>query len=333
MIKKATPTSKKPSKLKQQPTSTKPKAPPTPRVKRQPDSFEKNVEAVCGLIDPFCEHARGSKYPDQSSARTLPYSVQFNTVFSTDANGYLSFVFDPRISSDGSGMVNVATVAAGVATSALNWTGAKVPILTGASQYRVVSAGLRIKNIAPMLTTSGMVHIRSYGDPDCSKLAVYNIDTYSASKVVNVPLIEAKDVTVISEHSSQMPQLFYLPGVNPFSNFTGAGFNPVSVAISGGPATANVLFVDFIIHIEYLFIDSEPLALAATPAPVYNQVVHAVTQKVSSEATNFFGKSVEYISRSIKSRASDYLANLLLRAPNPVAKAAGGALTYIREVD
>lgn len=305
---------------------------PQPQKQRMLPSTSQ-VTQTCGLVDPFCEHARGAKYPDESSSRTLPFSFNFSKTFSTDAVGSLGFTFFPRIANDGSGQINVATMSSyNVATSNVNFATADVPVLANMNRYRVVSCGVRVKRISSPLTTTGMLYIRSYAESGFGNMNVYNVDTFSASKVVNVPLIDAKDVAIINEHSSQPPQLFYQPTTNPASNFLGAGFNPISIGVVGGPLSVAVIFVEFYMHVEYIFDDAGALALAATPPPVYSSLVNTITRDVTSHATNFYHESSRLASEFIKKKIVSLFTSTLSKLPNPYLRAAGYA-TQVLTVD
>lgn len=328
MIKKPNKGTPKKNVLKIQPI---PSVQRTTTIRAPKVNIDTHTARVCGLIDPFCDHARGAKYPDESSSRTLAFTAQWNQTLTTNATGYSSIIFSPRFTSDGSGMTSTTTVVAGVATS-VNFAPASVALLSGASKYRVVSAGVRLRNISPLLTASGVVNIRSYSDPSCSALTSYTIDNCQAAQVRNVSVVDCKDVHLIAEHSSQLPQIFYVPTTTSIAADTGSGFCPMTISINGGPASTATLYLEFIVHVEFVFDDSAPLALAATPAPVFNPIISTVTKKISSESVNFFSKSLDLVSRSIRTRAYNYLSSLLISAPNPLVKTLGAGM-QILEVD
>lgn len=305
----------------------KPKKATTVRVPKAPTNIKPHINSVCGLVDPWCEHARGAKYPDESSARTLPFTIQYSQTLSTNAAGSLAFIFVPRIASD-SGQINTATVTAvDVATSGLNFDATIVAPLAGVQKYRIVSAGVRIKRISPDLTTSGMLYVRSYAYPEFANLNIYDIDNFNCSQIVNIPLVNVKDSTFVSEHSSQMPQTFYNLSSGAAATFTGAGFNNMTIGVIGAPASTPVLFVEYIMHVEYMFDDSSPLALAATPPPVPNPVITNASRAITSQGSHFFSDSVAILGDFIRRKATNYLATALGSSPNPYAKLAGGALS------
>jgi hypothetical protein len=189
----------------------------------------------------------------------------------------------------------------------------QVSELTGATGYRIVSAGLKIRRISAPLHSSGMVHIRSYAQENGAKFTHLSANDLQVSNHMDVPLQDCKELTVLFPHTSQMAQTFYPineSAVNTW-DWKAAGFGAVLVSISGGPADTNALQVEFIMHVEYVFSDNAPLALAATPSPPANQVVTSLAAKVTSSADYFVHKSLDAVSGWIYDVASRSVANWL----------------------
>ena len=243
-----------------------------PKQKLSRHVISSKVSQVCGLIDPFCNHARGAKFLDESSTRTLPYTYQWAYPMSSDANGAFALFFAPRIGTGTQGCVASGTVSGSGVTTNVGFDPSPISVLTGATGYRVVSAGMRIKCTAPRLSAAGMIHIRSYADPATGSLSTYVANTYSASNIQSLPLVECHDIHVILPHSAQLPQVFYPIDSQTVSTFMGAGFCPTSVCLIGGAASTSAVYIEFIMHVEYVFDDSAGLALAATPAPKFDHL-------------------------------------------------------------
>lgn len=58
------------------------------------------VHSLCGLIDPFCSHAIGAKYPDLSSNKSLPFTYKTLDTVTTNAGGDVSFIVLPVVTAD-----------------------------------------------------------------------------------------------------------------------------------------------------------------------------------------------------------------------------------------
>jgi hypothetical protein len=198
-----------------------------------------------------------------------------------------------------------------------NFDASSVATLSGATSYRIISAGFKLKRISPSLTTSGMVFVRSYGIDAGSEIPAFSGNSYSASQTVDVPLVDAHDLCFIHEHTAQMPQVFYNFGVNALSVATTNGFCPATVFVQGAPASTPILQLEYVMHVEYVFDTSAPLALAATPAPPSNQIVTQVAARISSSAQGFFYDTLELAGKTIRQKALGYLTSALSLSPNP----------------
>lgn len=287
------------------------------------------VSQVCGLVDPFCEHARGAKYPDDSSIRTLPFTFRTTQTLTTNASGSVCAILWPRISSDGSGVYNPATTVGTTVTPATNFAAATVAALSGFTSYRIVSCGFRVRRISPLLTTSGMVFTRSHAIDLGSEMGVFQGNTYSASQSNDTALADASDLCFIFEHTSQMPQTFYNPQDTVFATAIPSGFNPATVFVTGAPATTNVAELEFIMHVEYVFSPVAPLALATTPSPPSSALVTAAASAATSAGSTFFHDAIEIVGKAVREKALSYLSSALSRSNDPRLRIAGSAAAYL----
>lgn len=270
------------------------------------------VRQICGLTDPFCTHAYGAKYPDDSSAKTLPSRINWLTTMFCNSVGNSSRLFLPHVGMY-AGQDAVPNLASYPSLSFSVIEAPKVADMTGATGYRIVSAGLKIKRISAPLDSSGMVHIRSYSQEDGATFSHLTANDLQVSNHMDVPLQDCKELTVLFPHTSQMPQVFY-PVTDIAVNvvdWKAAGFGAILVSISGGPADATALQVELIMHIEYVFSDNAPLALVTTPSPPANPVVTSIAAKVTSSAEYFVHKSLDATSAWIYDVASRSVANWL----------------------
>ena len=279
--------------------STKPKPPP-PARKSGPSAAL--VSHLCGLTDPFCTHANGAKYPDDSSARTLAYQYHGRTTINSDANGAASmlflpnYVYQPFVS---------GTVVAGVTTwGAMTTSGGTV---SGVEKFRIVSMGIRLRRISPPLTSSGMVRVRTIAAELGTTFQSMDCASYARSESMDIALQDCSCVSIIFAHSSQMPQRFYLPAdVTPDTgviNWTSPGFLPVTVAIDGAPASTGMLDVEFFVNYEFTFDEGSAMGLLATPAPPANTLLTAAASKVTSLASNFFTSTAHALGERLRDRA------------------------------
>ena len=304
---------------------------PKPRKVRQMAPPEL-VGQVCGLTDPFCEHAYGARYPDDSSSRTLPFTVRQREILTSNPSGEKGLLVAPAINFS---PFAVSTAVTGTVLTFVSYDAAVVPVLTGTSEFRIVSVGMILRNVAPMLTASGMVSVRSWAQ-DGNGIASIDGQSYGASKVVDVALTELKDMHIVFEHTSQMPQAFYDPAIvsptNAVGTWTNPGFNPITIFVNGCPASTAVISVEYVMHVELKFGDSSALLLATVPSPKANSLVTGTASYITSEAKSFFAENGKLYMKYIR----DLAVQRILAAMGPKGRVASlgyKALTYAVEVD
>lgn len=317
----------KPTATKQQapPQQRKTSVPPVVRAPPRPKVDMKAIEQVCGLTDPFCPQARLAKYPDDSSVETMTFTTRSAFTAGTDANGNSAAAFFPR-PAGGYVLGGAVTIATTIVTPNLSFDAPAVAPLTGAVGFRVISAGLKLKSVAPPLTASGMVYIRSFASEVPSSYTAYDGASFSASQCREVPLSGCTDECIIFEHSSQMPQSFYpLASTNTLADWVPTGFKPITITVVGAPASSSILYIEFVMHLEYVFADDAALGLACTPPPPANSAVTHAAAKISSSSSTFAAKTMSSLGTAIRRKAEAYLMQLLSSSPYGRAAMAGYA--------
>lgn len=284
------------------------------------------VSKVCGLTDPFCPHASGAKYPDDSNTRTLAYAFRGSKSFTTTSSGTAAYLwnpqygFDPFLNSDAPNRVFADVTA---------WTDAgAVGLLFGVTKYRIVSSGFTLRSIVAPLNASGEVVLRTFGT-DAERLGAVNLLTYNCVESANIPLRLVNEVAVVTSHNSEMPQNFY-----PLSEDTGVlvdtvtrGFNPVTIYIQGAPGSTEVISVEFIINYELVFSDDIGMAQAATKSNPSNPVLSQTANKVTSALPGIFEKGAKAVATAVVTRVSTALATYI--AGPAAGYAAGSATNYM----
>lgn len=251
------------------------------RSRRNPDRLgDKLVTRICGLSDPFCSHARGAKYPDDSSVRTVPFTFEGITTVLTSAAGTQAVFLWPQFTYLPIGFGSTASLPTESAWDART----NAAPLTSVSQYRIVSVGFTLKRISAPLYSSGMVHIRSWPSEAYSPYGSMDIASYSATYSQDIPLQDCSEVAITLEHSSQMPQVFYdvSSDSSTVSGGSSRGFNPVTLYLVGCPASSDVLQIHWVIHYELIFDTATAMAQIATPPPPANPVLTAAANSVTS---------------------------------------------------
>jgi len=299
-----------------------PKHLPNPLPPKVPQQL---VSQVCGLTDPFCSHAGGAKYPDFSSVRTLPYTRRQRMTLTTDAAGYANLVIAPQYNYNPYSTVNV--YAGNAVTSWSNF--AAYPTIAGVSGYRIVSAGFIVRHVVSPLNSAGMVYIRQYGTENGSFMAPIDTTTYNCTSEANVPVQEAKEIAVVLQKTSQMPQNFYFQTTDTTTvgNVIARGVAFATVAVAGAPFSTPVLEIEFITNYELIFEDGSDLAQVATPPPPANALITDAAARVSSSLVPIVRGGVEAFGKALVARATTALATYLGGPPAAFAARSALAIT------
>jgi hypothetical protein len=288
-------------------TVTKPrKGPTTP-----PPYYNNLVSKVCGLTDPFCQHARTAKYPDDSSVYTLNYPYHETFALLTGETGDSAYMFSPQYYNKS---YTYPTAIVGAVTSA--WANFGTQYTLGSTdKYRIVSYGLRLKRITAPLTSSGMVHIRVWPVTQLAECEVLDLRSYNCTFWADIPLQDLKDCTIVLPHTNQMPQLFYDTSDDKaaFNNVTTKGFCPVTVFVTGAPASASVIQVEIVANYEVTFETGTGMAQLGTPAPPADPVLVGAANYVTSQLKPVMVSGVESFGKYIVGQAKNALYTLLAR--------------------
>lgn len=277
-----------------------------------------SVPRVCGITDPFCVHAGGAKYPDQSSVRTLPYTRRLRYTLVSDVNGYANLIIMPQYAQLPYANQNV--YAGNAVTSWSNFGAAST--ISGVSGYRIVSSGYVVRHVVSPLNSAGMVYIREYGTENNLLIAPIDTTTYNATAVSNVSVQDAKEIAVVLQRTSQMPQTFYSPTTDSANvgNATTRGFTASTIGIAGAPASTPILEIEFVINFELMFADDSDLAQVATPPPAYSGALTNAAATVTSTLQPIVTQGVQALGKQIATKAATTLSTMFFGP-------AGGAFT------
>jgi hypothetical protein len=262
----------------------------------------KFAHKICGLTDPFCPHAMGAKYPDDSSNRTLPLTHRSMFTLTTDGNGQVAAIWSPSWSNEPIAHPSARTGSTVTAWAPFDAQG----LLSGVVKYRIVSSGFILRGVSAPLYTQGTLFLRSYA-ADRSALTPVELTSFNATYTKSTPLRDIHEVSFVTQHNSALPQTFY--GISS----TAVGYNPATIFVTGGPANTEVLTLEAVVHYELIFDDSEGMAQVATPSPPANSLLTSAASKVTSTMAPYFERGVL--------AASEYVAK---RAMNAIATAVGG---------
>lgn len=288
------------------PSSAKSKA-PAPR-----GSPGVSVAQICGLTDPFCEHAVGSKYPDGANSRTLAYTFRTRGIMAADVNGASANLFVP-------GYTNIAAVSTNIATTTATFVNiANSGNTFTIAGYRIVSAGLRIRCPISPLNQSGMVFIRGFSTPNGQFMSNVDFGAYNCAFSSDIPLSAINNnghTDIIFQRTDPMQsRQFVDPATtNPSTlatTWVSPGWGPVVIGVTGAPVSSVPLDVEFVFHYELLFPDNSVTAMLATPAQAANGLLATMSSTVSSTVGNVFNEVSNDVATAVKSVARNVLVNM-----------------------
>lgn len=266
------------------------------------------VSQVCALTDPFCKHAFGGKYPDDSPTRTVPYAKHYTATVTTNSEGNGCVVVLPNYLYRSSTTGPMLGTTVDLTTS--TFSAASVP-LASANGVRLVSMGVRVRNIAAPLSAAGMVHLRTYPNSNSSGFGIIDVAAYNGRQTLDVPLQDCKNVVVLPPHGYQPPELFYtVSTISPTTSvidWVSPGYLPATIAVIGGPASTPVLQLEFVEHWEMYFGDDSEAGFLATPPPPANALVTNAAARVTSSVGNLFIEGVEAFGRRVVQSAATAL--------------------------
>lgn len=262
---------------------------------------------ICGMSDPFCDHALGSKHHDGGSARTLSFPQHQRVRMQTTNTGLASLIVIPSYK------YKSCSVAETLGASDAAWF-SQERVHSGSpecSTVRLVSYGIVVRNVVAPLHASGMVRIRGFASKDAWTLVTgVDVATYNCDFSSDVPLYSTKETCVIGRRVDDSVKLFKTPlqldpDHTPQSN-TGTGFGFIVVSVDGGPDSYPCLDVEVFLHWEITFRDTDELQQITTASLPQNVLVETATRSITSYSQNVFTAGLN--------AASTYIERLAERA-------------------
>lgn len=280
---------------------------PTPLIRR-PTVTPQMLSRVCGLTDPFCDHAKGARYHDGNGTHSLAYPQKRMIPLATNANGELAMLLLPNYNNE---WYLFGTTAGGVNTYSGTMTGA--PVLGNVSNYRIVSWGFTIKHVTTPLTASGLISIRGLGSQLGTSYGNVDGHTLNADVISDIPLQDCKNVAVVGRRANNTSAFYTAPnstavvGSTPI-NYFGPGWDVYQIYITGAPASVTVAYLELTLNFEIILDDFTGMAQLMTPPPPSNALLETASAAVTSTATSVFTSGINTASAYIKRAAATALA-------------------------
>lgn len=301
------------------------KARPTPR-RPKIDSMQ-FARAVCSITDPFCPAARGSKWPDQSAAASLPITVEGIIQVATDANGNAAVLLTPTYPR-GYAVSNVINPTTGLAEFADLVEYASGGDFAGSARaYRLVSGGASLTSTASMMTSQGMMRgleLSGSGASGNNNYEDVELNSLSYTSVSTKPVRESGSMFGYFKPSGNEAREFnsFDDGGLSISDMSTNDWTALVFAVTGGPASTVVAEIRYVLHLELAFTQGNMMNRFATRPPPPNTMLTNASSYVSGKASSFITGVAANVEKTFMSKAISYasgaLANWMLPGSGPI---------------
>lgn len=271
------------------------------------------VPQVCGLTDPFCEHARYARYPDANGTRSLSYPLRKMFTITTGGTGNNAYLIVPNFWNNWENPSSGGTFPNVTFGNAYTARG----VLSATSNVRLTSWGFRINHVTTPLNASGLVMVRGFAVSNGTPLLNVDVSTMNADVVANIPLQDCADVAFVGKRSNTTSQFYTAPssilasGAAGVTLYNGIGYDAYTIAITGGPASAGAVSVEIYENWEITIDDADAAAQLMIKPPPANSVATQAAAIVSSQAETVFLHGVNAASAFLRKAAIKAIGGVL----------------------
>lgn len=246
------------------------------------------VELVCGLTDPFCRVAKGARWPDGLGQDAMTGQVRGHKALVTYADGRMLGFYTPSISFGDMLSTSAAPFTMPAVMGSCPGGGA---VTSYSATYRVVSAGIVLRNVASAFTTAGYLIVTRHP----------RLPAFGAA--INAGSVYGTTASTHSLHAGlEIPLIFKEVGTNSrvFGNANVAaaqpdfGWDVIGVEIVGAPASTAILDVEYVINVEFTLTQTNiGLSQLTTNVSPDEPALARAANVVSTELSNMAWSSIE----------------------------------------
>lgn len=275
----------------------------------------KAVHALCALTDPFCHHAVGSKLPDIVGARTLAYPLHSRSTIVSAANGAGAVLIIPGYNTFLAQTTDVTTTPGVALYGAAGGLGSSIT----PNAYRIVSFGVKVRNLLAPLNSSGIIRIRGFSQRTGTTLTAISLANYNCTFSEDIPMSGFKEAEVVGMKINETATFFQQPSTTHSTgnvvNWLSPGWGAIQIAVEGTATSEAVLDLEFFIHYELMFNDDDSMNLLTTPSPPVNNTMLQLQSQVSTAAGNVFWRAAESATSKFAKAAVDAIGRALGGTP------------------
>lgn len=298
------------------------------------------VHGICSVSNPFCDEARGSKWPDGTSARTIAFPRRFRIPVTVDAAGKAGVLLNPA---NAKSSVEIIGQAPGHApdcfigtTSGNNIifqvTAANaipyLPILSSDfDQSRVVSCGFSFTPTLSLMDAQGTANFIEIGTltSEVGATIVVDPNNLNMPTYITNPLRTDKSMFILSRPSGPQSRLFKERDEAVAATITAAGgeikhnditsndWSAIVLYVDGAPPSTQVGYIEVYQHLEVTINLGAPTANAwapvLTPPPMLNMKYQQASQAITRH-NGFIGNATT-VDNSFVAKARSYVAGAI----------------------
>ncbi len=274
------------------------------------------LEKVCSLSDPFCVVAKGAKWPDGNGASSMVGQVRGHITVNSDAAGAALVHVTPALNYT---FISGTLVAGTWTTSAtLFATPGIAAITTYLNEYRLVTAGIVIRNVPAALVAQGFVQVTRMGRFPGVSTTIGAGESYGVSTSTH-PITTGMEIPVIFRPLGNEARNFLAP--NTSNTVIPNYWDTIKIELIGGPASnAYCLDIEVIYNLEFTLNSSYVTLQSYAPVHAPNNL--ALTQVSNQTSAKMMSTSHTSVS-SFTSQTLKYAANLAATSSNPYVKIPG----------
>jgi hypothetical protein len=276
---------------------------------------------LCAITDPFCNHAQAVRWPDGNGNGTIPVTFRSHQAITAFANGGALVYSNPTgfpyslytASSYSAGSYTVSTTGSSVS--------GPFDVYAAFSTFRVVSAGIIIRNLATVMNTSGYLII--------SRPTSLNV--LGGSEVTGNSML-FKNITIPISPGMEIP-LIHCPVGNESRNFIAfpaaattnivdAAWDGIRIELVGCGVSSIAIDIEFVYRLELVpkqVVGASAVTLLSQTAPATTKsqpLLTTAANTVRQSLTNTIHQSVDSFSKA----AVRFAGNALLTYLAPEAK-------------
>lgn len=294
-------------------------------------------------INPFLPAAAGLRSPDEFGYPTATAVLRASTTLQTSSGGIAAIAFSPASQ-------QFYYVPANTTGGTVTWSGGsgssfpqQSSLANLASVYRVVCGGIRVTCEQALTAASGHLWITSMPLDFSISFPYLNWPTTEA-QFTQVPLSEKFSLVELTEQPVIAPFRAFDDGIYRFrdsatTNYAASaeflestmGWSSLLLYVTGAAASATVLSIEVVLHIEYLQQGSSAYGFIDTVPGLYNESAMAEASAVSTaapvgvmeSAVNSLAAAENFVSRTVN------LAGRVIGLTNTAATAAGALASVL----